>query len=143
MRGCGLGQKALFREIASFFSRDISRSNKHDTFWHVVSTGYFYVLFLWAIAVSDFLTLEIHKNLGPPLSCITSEAATRGFLKKVFVEISQNSQGKTYARASFLINFIIFFKYEYTLDFYPTNSTIGIPLVSSCILLITFFFFTS
>ena len=33
-------------------------------------TGYFYVLFLWAIAVSDFQSLEIDKNLGLPLSVI-------------------------------------------------------------------------
>ena len=39
-------------------------------FWHVVSTGYFYVLFLWAIAVSNFRPLEIYKNLGIPLSTI-------------------------------------------------------------------------
>ena len=30
-------------EIAPFSSRDFSQSSKHDTFWHVVSTGYFYV----------------------------------------------------------------------------------------------------
>ena len=40
-------------EIASFFSRDFSQSN-NDTFWHVVSTVFFYVLFSWTIAVSDF-----------------------------------------------------------------------------------------
>ena len=57
-------------EIASFSSRDFSWSNKHDTFWHIL-TGYFYVLFLWAIAVSDFRPLEIYKNLGLPLSTIT------------------------------------------------------------------------
>ena len=28
-------------------------------------------LFLWAIAVSDFCSLEIYKNLGVPLSIIT------------------------------------------------------------------------
>ena len=33
-------------EIASISSRDLSQSNKHDTFWHVVSTGYFSILFL-------------------------------------------------------------------------------------------------
>ena len=49
-------------KIASFSSRDFSQSNKHDTFWHVLSTGYFFVLFLWAIAASDFLPLEIYKN---------------------------------------------------------------------------------
>ena len=58
-------------EIASFSSRGFSRSNKHDTFWHVVLTGYFYVLFIWAIAVSAFCPLEIYKNLGLPLSTIT------------------------------------------------------------------------
>ena len=41
-------------EITAFSSQDFSRSNKHDTFWHVDSTGYFYVLFLWAIAVLSF-----------------------------------------------------------------------------------------
>ena len=29
-------------DIASFSSRSFSRSNKHYTFWHVVSIGYFY-----------------------------------------------------------------------------------------------------
>ena len=58
-------------KIAPFSRRDFSRSNKHDTFWYVVSTGYFYVLFLWAIAVSDFRTLEIYKYLSSPLSTIT------------------------------------------------------------------------
>ena len=45
-------------KITSFSSLDLSRSNKHDAFWHVVSTGYFYVLFSSAIAVSNFLPLE-------------------------------------------------------------------------------------
>ena len=30
-----------------------------------------YILFLWAIIVSDFLPLEIYKNLVFPLSSIT------------------------------------------------------------------------
>ena len=48
--------------FASFFIRDFSRSNKHDTCWHAVSTGCFYVSFLWTIAVSDFCLLEIYKK---------------------------------------------------------------------------------
>ena len=44
-------------EIASFLRRDFSQSNKYDTFWHVVSTGYFYVL--------------IYKDLDRPLSTTT------------------------------------------------------------------------
>ena len=43
-------------------------------FWLAVSTGYFYILFLWAIVVSDFLTLEIQKHLVLPLSSITFTA---------------------------------------------------------------------
>ena len=57
-------------EIATFSSRDFRQSNKHDPFCHAVSTGYFYVLFLWAIAVSDFRHLGIYKDLGLPLSTI-------------------------------------------------------------------------
>ena len=68
----GWGRKSYIgpAEIASFLSRDFNRSNKHATFWHV-RAGYFYVLFLWAIAVSDFCPLEIYKNLSLPLSCRT------------------------------------------------------------------------
>ena len=58
-------------EIASFSKRDFSRSNKYGTFWHAVPTGYFYVLFLWDIAITDFCPLEINKNLSLPLSTIT------------------------------------------------------------------------
>ena len=57
-------------EIASFSSRDFSQSNKHDTFWHAASSGYFCVLWLWAIAAMDFHSLEIHKKLGLYLSTI-------------------------------------------------------------------------
>ena len=45
-----------------FFQPGFCRGNKHDTFWHVLSTRYFYVLFLWVIAVSDFSPLEVYKN---------------------------------------------------------------------------------
>ena len=55
--GGGVGQKMLFR--GSW------HPIKHDTFWHVL-TGYFFVLFLWAIAVSDFCSWEIHKNFSLP-----------------------------------------------------------------------------
>ena len=50
-------------EIATFPSRDLSRSDKHDLFWHFVSTEYFYVLYLLTIAASDFLPLKILKSL--------------------------------------------------------------------------------
>ena len=66
----GWGRKSYLgpAKIASFSSRDFSRSNKHDTFWHAVTTTeYFYVLFLWAIAISDFCPLEIYKKLKPSL----------------------------------------------------------------------------
>ena len=73
VRGCGVGGA---ESLASFPRRDLSRLNKHDSFWHVVSTGYFYVLFSWTIAivVSDFFPLEIYKHLALPLSGITFTA---------------------------------------------------------------------
>ena len=48
VRVVGWGRKSYLRpaEISSFSSRDLSRRNKHDSFWLVVSTGYFYILFL-------------------------------------------------------------------------------------------------
>ena len=58
VRGCGLGQKLLFRASWNliFSSRDLSWRNKNDL------TGYFYILFLRTIVISDFLPLEILKN---------------------------------------------------------------------------------
>ena len=75
-------------EISSFSNLDLSRGNKHDSFWLVVSTGYFYILFLWAIVVSDFLPLEIHKHLVLPLSSITFTAnsqADNHFYKYIYL----------------------------------------------------------
>ena len=57
-------------EITSFSSRDLRRRNKHNSFWFVVSTGYFYILFLGA-TVSDFLPLVL------PLSSITFTAKSQ------------------------------------------------------------------
>ena len=73
MRDSGVGQKSYLgpTEIIYFSSKDFRPSSKHDTLWLVVSTGYFYVLFLWTIAVSDFRSLEIYKNWSRPLSTIT------------------------------------------------------------------------
>ena len=73
MRVCGWGRKSYLgpAEIPFISSQDLSWSNKHITFWHVLLTRYFYILFLWSIAASDFLPLEIYKNLGLPLSSIT------------------------------------------------------------------------
>ena len=53
-------------EIASFSSQDLSQRNKQDSFWLIASTGCFYVLFLWAMVVSDFLLLEFYKHLVLP-----------------------------------------------------------------------------
>ena len=76
VRGRGLEQKVLFRpvKITSFSSRHLSWRNKHNSFWLVVSTGYFYILFSWAIVVSDFLLLEIRKHSVLSLFSITFTA---------------------------------------------------------------------
>ena len=72
----GWGRKSYLgpAEISSFSSRDLSSLNKHHSFWLVVSTGYFYILFLYAIVDSDFSPLETHKHLLLPLSSITFTA---------------------------------------------------------------------
>ena len=58
-------------EIASFSICGFSQSNKHNTFCIVVLTGYFYVLFLWAVAVSALRPLEIYKKVDLSLPPVT------------------------------------------------------------------------
>ena len=72
----GRGRKSYLRpaEISYFSMLDLSRGNKRDSFCLVVSTGFFYILFLWAIVFSDFPPLEIHRSLVLPLSSITFTA---------------------------------------------------------------------
>ena len=89
-RVVGWGRRSYLgpAEISSFSSRDLNRCNKHDSLWLVVSTGYFYILFLWAIIVSDFPPLEIHKYLVLPLSSITFTAnsqADNHFYKYIYL----------------------------------------------------------
>ena len=60
----------------------------YDAFWHVVSTGYFYVLFLWAIALSEFPLFEIYKDLGRSLFTITfavNSHADNDFYKNIYL----------------------------------------------------------
>ena len=89
-RGCGLGRKSNLgpAEISSFSSRDLSWRNKHDSLWLVVSTGYFYIPFLWTIVVSDFSALEIYNYLVLPLFSITFTAnsqADNHFYKYIYL----------------------------------------------------------
>ena len=71
----GWGRKSYLgpADILSLSSRDLSRLVVSVVFWLVVSNGYFYILFLWAI-VSDFPPFEIQKHLFSPLSSITFTA---------------------------------------------------------------------
>ena len=96
-------------EISSFSSRDLSRRNKHDSIW-LVSTRYFYILFLWAIVVSDFLPLEIHKHLVLPLSSITFTANSRAdnhFYKYIsLLQILYNMKSEK------VFHIQVWFKYE-------------------------------
>ena len=73
MRGGGWHRKSYLgpTETAPFSSQNFIWSNKHETFWHVALTGYFFVLISWTIAVTDFCPLEIYENLGLPLSTVT------------------------------------------------------------------------
>ena len=64
MGGGGVEQKVSFRASSNriFFQREFLPKHKHDTFWNVVLTGYFYVLFLWIIVVSDFCPIDFTVN---------------------------------------------------------------------------------
>ena len=79
--GC-CGKKTYWgtAEIATFSKQNLRRSNKHDSFWHIVSTGYFHILFLWVIVVSNFIPLESYKNLDPPLFSITFTVNSHKYL---------------------------------------------------------------
>ena len=88
VRGCGWTVSFMASWNCVFSSRDLSRCNKHDSFWLVVSTWYFYILFLWDIVVFDFLPLEIHKHIVLPLSSITFTAnsqADNHFYKYIYL----------------------------------------------------------
>ena len=86
----GRDRKSYLRPAeSSYFSMlDLSRGNKRDSFCLVVSTGYFYILLLWAIVFSDFPPLEIHRSLVLPLSSITFTAnnqADNHFYKYIYL----------------------------------------------------------
>ena len=48
-------------------------------------SGMLYVLFLWPIVVSDFLPLEIYKNVGPPLSFTVNTHVDNHFNKYIYL----------------------------------------------------------
>ena len=60
VRDGGWGRKSHLgpAEIISLSRPNFSKSNKNDTFQHGVSTGCFYVLFLQAVAASNFHPLN-------------------------------------------------------------------------------------
>ena len=43
--GCGKKSYLGPAKISPFSSWDLSQRNRHDSFWLVISTGYFYILF--------------------------------------------------------------------------------------------------
>ena len=109
--GWGRRSSSGLPEIAFFSRQDFNRSDKHDIFWQVVSTGtgYFYVLFLWPIVVSDFCLLEICKDLGHPcqLSLLHSTAMQITISVNIFVSNIQYE-------ISFLLKYTLrFFIYKF------------------------------
>ena len=120
----GWGRKSYLgpAEITSFFSWELSRRNKRDSFWFVVSTGYFYFLFLWVIVVSDFLPLEIHKHLVLPLPSITFTAkseADNHFYKYIYLfQILQYEIGCSLKYTLRLFIFKFEFNVKYRLYFF-------------------------
>ena len=117
MRGCGVGQKVLLSpaEIASFSIQDFSRSNNYDIFLYIVLTGYFYVLFLWAITVSAFRPFESYKNLGLPLSTITFTVNNHAY-SNFYEYISFSFSGILYSikTSFFLLKYMLkFFMFKF------------------------------
>ena len=53
-------------EIASFSRQDFSQSKKHNTFWHVVSTGYFMFYFNESLLFPIFIPWKIIKTMVFP-----------------------------------------------------------------------------
>ena len=96
-------------EIASFSSRDFSRSSKYGTFW-LVTTGYFYVLFLWTIAASDFCLLEIYKNFFLAFSCQLS------LLQSTATQITISINIFIYFKYYAVWNQVFLLKYTLSLD---------------------------
>ena len=102
-------------KIASFSSRDLSRRNNHDSFWLVVSTEYFYILFLWAIFVSDFFPLELYKHLVLLLSSIIFRANSQA--DNHFYEYIYLFQTLYNIESVFLLKFTLrFFVFKFDLN---------------------------
>ena len=72
----------------AYLSRwDFNQTNKHGKFWHVLSTKYFSILFLWAMVVADFCHLDIYENSGLPLSTTTYLQYKTSFDIKIYIEV--------------------------------------------------------
>ena len=72
-------------KIAFFSSRDLSRSNKHDSFWLVVLTGYLYIFVFMSHCCFRYFSLG---NLVLPLSSITFTANSQAddrFYKYIYL----------------------------------------------------------
>ena len=66
----GWGRNYYLGPTVIFSNWDLRWRNKHDSFWLVVSAGYFYILFLWAIVVSDLFSCLV-SLLQPTTKQIT------------------------------------------------------------------------
>ena len=106
----------------SIIFSDQEDSGSGYKFQHV-STGYFYILFLWAIVVSDFRHLKIYKNLGFLLSVITLSVSSHGdnhFHKYIYLfQYSTVSNYHLSIKTHVEVLYIeIWFKYETPLLFF-------------------------
>ena len=98
-----------------------------------MSTGYFYVLFLWAIAVSDFRPLENYKNLGLPLFIITftvnSHAGNHSYKYIYLFQILYSTKSVFFIKIHVKVltkvfHIQIWFKYKTPLFFFPIRTMV-------------------
>ena len=130
----GWGRKSYLgsAEISSFSNRDLTRRNQHDLFWLIVSTGYVYILFLWAIVVSDCPPLEIHEHLARPLSSIiftVNRQADKDFYTYIYLFLLFQVLYSNGLQKKLKMVYMVYFKWFTEKTLYKKNSFFSVDYV--------------
>ena len=119
-------------DISSFSSQDLIRRNKHHWLWLVVLTGYFYILFLWGIVVSDLPPLQINEYLVLPLSGIaftTNSQADNHFYKYIFLFLLFQILNSNCLQKKLKMVYMVYFKWFTEKALYKKNSFFSVNYV--------------
>ena len=121
------GRKPYLRpaETSPFWSQDLIQGNKHDWLWLVVLTGYFYILFLWGIVVSDLPPLQTHEYLVLPLfgiTFITNSQADNHFYKYIYLFLLFQILNSNCLQKKLKMVYMVYFKWFTEKTLYKKNS---------------------